>query len=103
MIATSTGTAPISSAAWVTLVRATPAFCTMIVTPYPTAPAASIRPTNIRDPSPPRRRATGSSTAAARPNRATVSHPGASHSNASLDNGTVQPHSSPATARAATA
>ena len=31
--ATSTGTAPISSAAWVTLVRMIPAFCTMTVAP----------------------------------------------------------------------
>ena len=31
--ATSTGTAPISRAAWVTLVRAMPAFCTMTEPP----------------------------------------------------------------------
>jgi len=37
-IATSTGTVPTSRAAWVTLVRATPAFCTMTDPPYPTAP-----------------------------------------------------------------
>ena len=41
MIATSTGTAPISSAAWVTLVRVMPAFCTMTEPPYPSAPEAS--------------------------------------------------------------
>ena len=33
MTATSTGTAPISRAAWVTLVRTIPAFCTMTVAP----------------------------------------------------------------------
>jgi hypothetical protein len=33
MIATITGTAPISSAAWVTLVRVIPAFCISTVTP----------------------------------------------------------------------
>ena len=33
MIATSTGTAPISRAAWVTLVRVIPAFCTMTEPP----------------------------------------------------------------------
>jgi len=33
MIATSTGTAPISRAAWVTLVRPMPAFCTMTEPP----------------------------------------------------------------------
>ena len=107
MTATSTGTAPISRAAWVTLVRVIPAFCTMTVPPYPTAPdartwASKIRPAP-REPSPRRRRATGSSTAAARPKRTAVSQPGASHCRASLDSGTVVPHSSPAATRAATA
>ena len=41
MIATSTGTAPISSAAWVTLVRLMPVFCTTTEPPYPSAPDAS--------------------------------------------------------------
>jgi hypothetical protein len=100
MIATSTGTAPISRAAWVTLVRVIPAFCTMTDPPYPAAPDSSIRASSTRCP---RRRATGSSTAAARPKRRTVSQPGASHSRASLDSGTVVPHSSPAAVRAATA
>ena len=100
MIATSTGTAPISSAAWVTLVREIPAFCTMTDPPYPTAPEPRTLASQIRCP---RRRATGSSTAAARPKRTAVSQPGASHSRASLDNGTVVPHSSPAAIRAATA
>ena len=100
-IATSTGTAPISSAACVTLVRVIPAFCTTTVAPYPTAPeprtfASRSRPFT-------RRRAIGSSTAAARPKRTAVSHPGASHCRASLDSGTVVPHSSPAAMRAATA
>ena len=41
MMATSTGTAPISRAAWVTLVREMPAFCTMTEPPYPSAPETS--------------------------------------------------------------
>ena len=41
MTATSTGTAPISRAAWVTLVRMMPAFCTMTEPPYPSAPETS--------------------------------------------------------------
>jgi hypothetical protein len=109
MTATSTGAAPISSAAWVTLVRAIPAFCTMTDPPYPTAPEARTLTSKARPPprrSRPRqppRRATGSSTAAARPKRTAVSQPGASHCRASLDSGTVVPHSSPAAMRAATA
>ena len=118
IIATSTGTAPISRAAWVTLVRAIPAFCTMTDPPYPTAPEprrVSLRRTipprpflvlaGSRSPQTPpaRRRATGSRTAAARPKRTAVSQPGASHCRASLDSGTVVPHSSPAAMRAATA
>ncbi len=39
--ATSTGTAPISSAAWVTLVSATPAFWNTTEAPYPAAPDTS--------------------------------------------------------------
>ena len=107
MTATSTGTAPISRAAWVTLVRVIPAFCTMTVPPYPIAPESRIFASRAlrprRAPLPPRRRATGSSTAAARPKRTTVSQPGASHCRASLDSGTVVPHSSPAATRATTA
>jgi len=38
MTATSTGTAPIIRAAWVTLVLVMPAFWTMTVPPYPIAP-----------------------------------------------------------------
>jgi len=100
MTATSTGTAPISMAACVTLVRAMPAFCTMTDPPYPTAPEPKTFASKTR---PPRRRATGSSIAAARPKRTAVSQPGASHCRASLDSGTVVPHSSPAVMRAATA
>jgi hypothetical protein len=104
MIATSTGIAPISSAACVTLVRTIPAFCTMTVAPYPTAPEARTFASRSRWPRPrTRRRATGSSTAAARPKRTAVNQPGASHCRASLDSGTVVPHSSPAAMRAATA
>ena len=123
--ATSTGTAPISSAAWVTLVSATPAFCSTTDPPYPAAPEASTSgvpaaraalrpvasrwtrepptPSAPRGPSVPARRLIASRTAAARPNRATVSQPGGSQARASLDSGTVVPHSIPAVARAATA
>ncbi len=104
MIATSTGIAPISSAACVTLVRTIPAFCTMTVAPYPTAPEPRTFASRSRWPrTRTRRRAMGSNTAAARPKRAAVSQPGASHCRASLDSGTVVPHSSPAAMRAATA
>jgi hypothetical protein len=48
MIATSTGTAPISRAAWVTLVRVMPAFCTMTDPPYPAAPDSSKRASRTR-------------------------------------------------------
>jgi hypothetical protein len=100
MTATSMGTAPISRAACVTLVRMMPAFCTMTDPPYPSAPEASTFGVNAaRRPG----RATASRTAADRPNRAAVSQPGDSHSRASLDSGTVVPNSSPAAVRAATA
>ncbi len=105
MIATSTGTAPISRAAWVTLVRVMPAFCTMTEPPYPSAPAASTAGVNARRSAvrrPVISRA-ASRTAAARPKRTTVSQPGGSHSRATLVSGTVVPHSSPAAMRAATA
>jgi hypothetical protein len=122
--ATSTGAAPISRAACVTLVLMIPAFCTMTVPPYPNAPEARTFASSSRCPRrwpsarrprrwlsarcrrrwlSARRRAMGSSTAAARPKRAAVSQPGASHCRASLDSGTVVPHSSPAATRAATA
>ena len=97
MIATSTGTAPIISAAWVTLVLVMPAFWTMTVIPYPIAPEISTLGVKAaRSP----RLAKGSRIAAARPKRATVSQPAGSHSSASLDSGTVVPHSSPAAQRA---
>ncbi len=103
MTATSTGIAPISSAAWVTLVRAMPAFCRMTVPPYPIAPEAST--VGVKAERSPRRvfTTTASRTAAARPNRMAVSQPGTSHSRASLDSGTVVPQSSPAPVRAAMA
>jgi hypothetical protein len=100
MTATSTGVAPTSRAAWLTLVRVIPAFCTRIDPPYPTAPQAS---TAGRQASRTRDRPAARSTAAARPKRTTVSQPGGSHSRASLDRGTVVPHSRPPAARAATA
>jgi hypothetical protein len=100
MTATSTGVAPMSRAAWLTLVRVIPAFCTRIDPPYPTAPQAStagLAAPRTRGPTAAR------STAAARPNRATVSQPGGSHWRASLVTGTVVPHSRPAAASAASA
>ena len=107
--ATITGTAPISRAAWVTLVLAMPAFCTMTDPPYPMAPEASTF-TDHADRGPPADRSPGrvprttaSSTAAARLKRVAASQPVGSHSKASLDSGTVVPHSSPAAASAATA
>ena len=100
MTATSTGVAPTSRAAWLTLVRVIPAFWTRIDPPYPTAPQAS---TAGWQTAPTRKRTATRSTAAARPNRATVSQPGGSHSRASLVRGTVVPHSRPAAASAATA
>ncbi len=99
--ATITGTAPISSAAWVTLVRVMPAFCTTTDPPYPNAPDASNA--GVQAARTPRRQATASRIAAARPKRANVSQPGGSHSRASLDSGTVVPQSRPAAVRAATA
>jgi hypothetical protein len=84
-----------------TLVRVMPAFCTTTDPPYPSAPEARTR--GVQAARTPRRQATASKTAAARPNRANVSQPGGSHSRASLDSGTVVPQSSPAAVRAATA
>jgi hypothetical protein len=101
MTATSTGTAPTSSAAWVTLVRVMPAFCTSTEPPYPKPPHASTRGVHAARTS--RREAAVSRTAAARPKRATVSHPGASHPRATLDNGMVPPQRSPAAVSAPTA
>ena len=94
------GSAPGSSAARVTPVRATPAFCAMTDPPSPAAPEAST--TGVKA-GRSRVRATASRTGAARPKRAAVSQPGPSHSSASLDSGTVDPQSSPAPVRAATA
>jgi hypothetical protein len=101
MIATSTGVAPTSIAAWLTLVRAMPAFCTMTDPPYPTAPQASTAGVQARRSL--ARTPHASRMAAARPKRAKVSQAGASHSSASLDAGTVVPHSRPAAVRAAKA
>jgi hypothetical protein len=100
MTATSTGVAPTSRAAWLTLVRVIPAFCTRIDPPYPNAPHASTAGLHAART---RNRTAAKSTAAARPNRATVSQPGGSHSRASLVTGTVVPHNRPAAASAATA
>ncbi len=93
MIATSTGAVPMSSAAWLTLVRVMPEFWSRTVPPYPTAPEARIaglHAARSRD------RVTVSRTAAATANRMAVSQPGGSQPRAILDRGTVLPHSSPA-------
>lgn len=100
-MATRTGTAPMSRAAWLTLVRVMPAFCTTTDAPYPIAPEASTA--GRKAARTPGRAATASSTAAATPNRANVSQPGGSHCRASFDSGTVVPHSSPAMVSAAIA
>ena len=74
-----------------------PVFCSSTVPPYPAAPQAStagLHAARTRD------RVTVSSTAAATANRMAVSHPGGSQPRASLDRGTVLPHSSPATVSA---
>ncbi len=95
--ATSTGVAPISSAACVTLVRSMPRFCSNTDPPYPAAPVmriAGLTAPRSRD------RLTTVSSAAATANLANASHPGASHASASLDSGTVVPHRTPAATRA---
>jgi Lrp/AsnC family leucine-responsive transcriptional regulator len=99
--ATITGTAPISSAACVTLVRVMPAFCRRTDPPYPIAPDAST--SGVHASRRPRPDAAASSIAAASAKRTNASHPGGSHSRASLDSGTVVPQRSPAAVRAATA
>ena len=98
--ATSTGVAPTSRAAWLTLVRVIPAFWIRIDPPYPTAPQASTAGLQAART---RNRVAARSTAAARPNRVTVSQPGGSHSRASLVKGTLVPQSRPAPVSAATA
>jgi hypothetical protein len=103
MTATSTGTAPISRAAWLTLVRAMPAFCTAIVPPYPTAPESSSFGVNAARTRRCWPRVAARRIAAAMAKRAKVSDAGGSHSRASLDSGTVVPHSSPAAVSAAMA
>lgn len=106
MTATRIGVVPISSAAWVTLVRVIPAFCRTTDPPYPIAPEASmsgVQAARTRAREAGFRAATQSRIAAASPKRTAPSQPGCSHCRASLDSGTVVPHSSPAAMRAATA
>jgi hypothetical protein len=95
--ATSTGTAPTSTAAWLTLVRSIPAFWSMITAPNPIAPAAATRGVQA---SRRRRLPTSASNGAASTKRATVSHAGPSQPSDSFDSGTVMPHSAPADASA---
>jgi hypothetical protein len=85
----------------VTLVRVMPAFCTTTEPPYPTAPEPSTA--GVQAVRTAEREAARSRTAAARPKRTKVSHPDGSQSRATLDSGTVVPHSSPAVVSAATA
>jgi hypothetical protein len=103
MTATSTGTAPISNAACVTLVRVMPAFCTRTDPPYPSAPDASTIGVQAARNPPARPETAASMITAPRPKRTSVSQPGGSHCRASLDSGTVVPQSSPAAVRAAMA
>jgi hypothetical protein len=100
MIATMTGVAPISRAAWLTLVRLIPAFCRTTDPPYPIAPETSTAGEHAARTV---ARAATSRMAAARPNRTKVSQPGDSHAKDSFDSGTVVPQRSPATVSAATA
>jgi len=99
-IATSTGTAPITTAASLTVVRSIPAFWRTITPPNPTAPVASTAGLSAWRSS---RRAMKPSTGAATMNRAAVSHAGLSQPSASLDSGTVRPHRTPAAINATTA
>ncbi len=98
--ATSRGTAPTTTAAWLTLVRCTPAFWSRMTPPNPIAPVtATFHDTALRR----FRRATSPSTGAATTKRAKVSQAGPSQPIVSLDSGTVRPHSTPAAANAANA
>src|SRR5215475_11009660 len=93
MIATSTGVAPMSSAACVTLVRSIPMFCSSTEPPYPMAPVtriAGLQAARSRGP------LTTISTMAAMANRPNASHAGGSQPRATLDRGTVVPQSTPA-------
>jgi hypothetical protein len=99
-IAITTGAAPTSSAAWLTLVRPMPAFCRTTDPPYPIAPEASTAGEHAARSV---ARAATRRMAAARPNRAKASQPGDSHAKDSFDSGTVVPQRSPAAVSAATA
>src|SRR5262249_36864460 len=87
-------------AAWLTLVRSIPAFCTTTVPPYPIAPEISTAGENAART---RERVAVSRMAAARPKRTNVSQLGDSHARASLDSGTVVPQASQAAVSAAMA
>ena len=87
--ATNTGIAPITTAAWLTLVCSIPTFCSRITAPNPIAPEATMGPVSAsRRP----RRPTSARTGAATAKRATVTQPGPSHASASLVRGTFNPH-----------
>ncbi len=100
MAATRTGIEPTIIEAWLTLVICTPTFWTTTQTPTPKAPQSRIAGVKAA-----RRwaRAGKASSAAARPNRTTVSQPGCSQSSDSLDRAMLEPQSSPAAVRAVSA
>ena len=95
--ATSTGIEPTIIEAWLTLVSPTPTFWITTQMPTPSAPQTRI---SVVKAARRWRRAGTASNRAARPKRTTVSQPGASHSSESLDRGMLEPHSTPAEARA---
>jgi hypothetical protein len=99
--ATSTGTAPTISDAWLTFVRAMPAFWSTMTTPNPIAPARATRGVSAARSC--AGRVASRSSGAARPKRNTVSQPASSHSSASFDSGTVRPQSTPAATSATNA
>jgi hypothetical protein len=95
--ATSTGVAPMSNAAWVTLVRSMPRFCRTTEPPYPAAPLIRIAG---RQTARSRNRLTAIRMSPATANLVSASQPGASQPRASFDRGTVVPHRTPAVIRA---
>jgi hypothetical protein len=96
--ATSAGTTPMMSAAWLTLVRAMPRFCSSITAPKPVTPHTAIRGVAAERSAP---LAASASSGAASTKRAAASDAGSSQPRAAFDSGIDSPHSSPAAVRAA--
>src|SRR5947209_17608569 len=96
MSATSTGTVPMTTAAWLTLVRAMPAFWSRTTRPNPMAPDPSTRRSRAR-----RRpcRPTSARTGAMAAKRNAANQAGPNQVSESLDSGTVRPQRAPAPAR----